>query len=184
MRLFTSTILLIVCFCFYARCNDFVEYEGLRLDLSALTFNRDIIQTIVPALNRTLHAVFPEIIQEGSFGTKIHVKNIKVTYYKINEERFNLTNFEFHYPVYRIKGDFEAIYFHVAFDYVKTWLGISLATGTGTGAVTNVNSEIFVLFNETEPDVIITHPWDIRNFTVTGGGLFRPTLYNRKVHQI
>eukprot|EP01022_Parablepharisma_sp_SALTPOND_P012402 TRINITY_DN1590_c1_g1_i1.p2 TRINITY_DN1590_c1_g1~~TRINITY_DN1590_c1_g1_i1.p2 ORF type:complete len:480 (+),score=39.45 TRINITY_DN1590_c1_g1_i1:3443-4882(+) len=159
---------------------DEVVYEGLRLDMSALTLNRDILATIVPALNRTLKAQFHDLKESGSFWTTLHLTHIRITYYKINEERFNLTGFEYDAPVYKLKGAFESIYFHIAFHYTKTWLGIKVSSGHGSAAVTNVNSEILVLFNETDPDVVIPHPWDIKDLTLSSS-LGAPTSWAKSM---
>ncbi|MDR3737349.1 MAG: hypothetical protein P4L10_17715 [Acidobacteriaceae bacterium] len=135
--------------------------------MSALTLNRDILGVIIPALKLTLDATFPDIEGEGSFGSKKYMKNIKITSYKINEERFDINRYEYVAPTYKLKGSFEAIYFNVEFEYVQTWLGITVSSGPGSAAITNVNSEILVFFNESEPDVQIPHPWDVKNLTIS-----------------
>ncbi len=169
MRYFTSmgALMLVVLFGASAALEE-VWYEGLRLDMSALTLNRDILATIIPALNRTLEARFPDIVQKGSFWSETHLKDIRITYYKINEERLNITGFEYTYPIYKLKGTFESIYFHISFQYIRKVLGVTIGSGHGTGAVTNLNNEILVFFNESDPDVQIPHPWDVRNLTFTG----------------
>ena len=178
--IFSRAILLLAVIAGCAMTLEDVYYEGLRLDMSALTLNRDIISNIVPALNRTLAATFPDMKEAGTFWSELHLSNIKVTYYKIVEDRFNITGFEYKYPIYKLKGGFESIYFHIAFDYKRTFLGFPVATGKGAGAVTNINSEILVLFNESDPDVLIPHPWDIRNMTVTST-LFAPTAWAQRM---
>ena len=159
-------LLLLLFICGIALGTDYVPYGGLRLDMSALTLNRDIISTIVPALNRTRNYVFPAYMEAGSFGTKLKVMYITIPYYKINEELFNMTTFEYKYPIYHLKGAFEAIYFHIDFGYELTWLGIPINTGTGHAAITNLRSEILVFWNESDPDVQLPHPWDICNITI------------------
>ncbi len=144
-----------------------IPYDGLRLDLSALTLNRDILGTIIPALKLTLDAVFPDLQESGSFGASMHVTNIKIKGYNINEERFDMNKYEFVAPTYKLKGGFEAIYFAIAFDYAKKWLGITVDSGSASAYVTNVNSEILVFFNESEPDVQIPHPWEVKNLTMS-----------------
>ena len=164
--LYIAAVLSTLLFC--GEAIETVPYEGLRLDISALTFNRDIIGTIIPGLNRTLEHSFPDIKEAGSFYTELHLTKIKITYYKINEERFDMNKFEYSYPIYKLKGMFESILFHISLEYKETWIGIPIATGTAAGAVTNVDNLILVLFNETDPDVQIPHPWDIKNMTHTG----------------
>ncbi len=150
-----------------AQAVDQITYDGLRLDLSALTLNRDIIGTIVPALNRTLSATFPEFSESGSFWTALHLRGIQIGSYRINEERFDINAYEYVAPVYRLKGSFEAIYFNIAFDYELTLLGIRIDSGRGTAAITNIRSEILVFFNDTDPDVQIPHPWEVKNMTMS-----------------
>jgi len=152
-----------------------VAYEGLRLDMSALTLNRDIIRTITPALNRTLNATFHSMNETGSFWTALHLTNMRITYYKIHEERFDINKYTYNAPTYQLKGAFESIYFHISFHYRETWLGIPISTGQGSAAITNVNNLILVFFNESDPDVQLPHPWDIKNLTM--GGIFAPTTW-------
>jgi len=173
-------ITLFALFFAYAFTVDYVPYEGFRVDLSALTLNRDILGIIIPGLNKTYHHVFNNYEESGSFGTVLKIHDIKITYYKINEERLNITGYEYQYPIYRLKGLFESIYFHLEFLYTVTWLGITVDKGTGKAAVTNLNNEILVLFNETDPDVKITHPWDIVNITLTGT-LYRPSSWIKTI---
>ena len=144
-----------------------VYYEGLRLDMSALTLNRDILASIIPALNRTEQSTFKSYNESGSFGTHLQINNVKIPYFKINEERFDMNRFEFAFPIYKIKGQFEAILFHITFRFHLTWLGIPLVTGTGSAAVTNTRNEILVFWNESDPDVQLPHPWDIKNLTLS-----------------
>ena len=154
---------------------DYASYEGLRLDMSALTLNRDIIGTVIPGLNRTLKATFPDVSEEGSFFTKMRIHNMRITYYKVDEQRFLIDEYEYKAPIYKLKGGFEAIYFHISFHFEETWIGIPICSGTGSGAVTNVNNLILVFFNESDPDVQIPHPWDIKNLTLSS--LFKPTTW-------
>jgi len=154
---------------------DYVPFEGLRLDMSAITLNRDIIASIIPALNRTEHSAFSTYKESGSFGSQLSVSKLKITKYVVNEKRLDLTQYEYTYPIYKIKGTFEAIYFHITFHYQVTWIGIPIDTGTGQAEVTNVNNEILVLWNETDPDVKLPHPWDIKNMTLTS--FIKPTSW-------
>eukprot|EP01022_Parablepharisma_sp_SALTPOND_P019048 TRINITY_DN3201_c0_g1_i1.p1 TRINITY_DN3201_c0_g1~~TRINITY_DN3201_c0_g1_i1.p1 ORF type:complete len:541 (-),score=20.30 TRINITY_DN3201_c0_g1_i1:368-1990(-) len=175
MRSLLYLLVLLMVLCSPVLALEYVSYEGLRLDMSALTLNRDIISTIIPALNRTQHSAFYTYKEKGSFGSELKIKNVKITYYKINEERFDLNSYEYEYPIYRLKGAFESIYFHISFHYEVTWLGIPVNTGTGSAAVTNVKNEILVFWNETDPDVQLPHPWDIRNITLSSW--FPPTKW-------
>lgn len=154
---------------------EYVSYEGLRLDMSALTLNRDILGTIIPGLNRTLQVPFAECHEDGSFFTKLRIHNIRITYYKINEDRFLINEFQYQKPIYTLKGGLEAIFFRITFNYEETWIGIPLAAGTGGADVTNINSLIHVFFNESDPDVQIPHPWDVKNLTLSS--LFKPTAW-------
>ncbi len=144
---------------------DSVKYQGLRLDMSALTLNRDIISTIVPAINMTQHAEFGIYEQEGAFWTKCQVSDVHIVYSKINEDRFDMNSFDYAYPVYRLKGGYESIFFNIEFRYALTFLGITLESGVGEAAVTNVRNEILVFWNSSDPDVQLPHPWDIKNMT-------------------
>jgi len=145
---------------------DHISYEGLRLDMSAATLNRDILSIIIPALNRTLESHYNDIKEPGSFWTELHLKGLKIINYKINEERIDITRFEYNAPIYKMKGSFESILFHISFEFLETWLGIKISSGHGVGIVTNVNNEILVFFNESDPDIAIPHPWDIKNLTL------------------
>jgi len=152
---------------------DFVQYEGLRLDLSALTLNRDILGTIIPALNRTKMAGFGTYKEYGSFWHELRVSNVKITSYTINEHRFDMNSYTYSYPTYTLRGTSEAIYFKISFSYRMTCLGIITNAGTGTADVTNVRNEILVFWNESDPDVLIPHPWDIKNLYLSSW--FPPT---------
>lgn len=112
-----------------AKTTDEVEFEGLRLDFSALTLNRDILSSIIPALNRTRDATFPTIQESGSFFSHLTLSNIKITYYNIFEERFDMSKFEYYNPVYRLHGYGDSIVFHISFDFHETWVGMPISSG-------------------------------------------------------
>jgi len=159
------TLLILATILTLSKTLDHVEYQGLRIDFSALTMNRDIISIITPALNRTLEATFPTITEQGSFWTEFYIHNIRITYYKINEQRFDMNRFTYVKPTYTMHGAFESIFFHLEFMVEKKLFGIPIANSKVTAAVTNTANEIRVHYNESEPDVEIPHPWDIKNMT-------------------
>lgn len=155
------------------------QYEGLRLDMSALTLNRDILGSIMPGLVKTLAHTFADINEAGNFFTHMYLTNIKITGYKINEERFDMNKYTYNGTTYTLQGAFEAIYFHISFNFKETFIGIPINTGHGSGAVTNLNSRILVFFNESDPDVQLPHPWDVKNVTLSS--LFPPTSWCQKM---
>ena len=141
-------------------------YEGLRVDLSALTLNRDIVSSIKPALNRTLNHTFTNLYQGGFLGSILKLSEIKITKPVINEDRLDMVQLNFERPIYTLKGTFGCILFHLSFQYSLTWLGIPLTSGHGTGVVNNMAEKILVFFNESDPDVQLPHPWDVTNITI------------------
>ena len=151
-------------------------YEGIRLDINGLTFNRDILATIKPALNRTKQHTFHNIGESGTLGAYLYIKNIKIQNYSINEDRFAMRRYQYLDPIYHLQGSFEAINFYLSFDYSMTWLGIPLSYGTGKGIVTSVSNEVLVFFNESYPDVQIPHPWDVMNITLPWN-IFSPSSW-------
>lgn len=151
---------------------DTVRYQGLRVDLSAVTLNRDILDCITPALNRTINNTFLDLSDHGAL-TSLYISNIKVTQPHINENLFDIYRFNFTPPIYEFTGEHGCISFQLSFAYEMTFLGLTLSSGTGTGVVNNEAKKIYVFFNETHPDVQIPHPWDVTNIQLTWG-LFTP----------
>ena len=145
---------------------DEIYFEGLRLDFSAFTMNRDILAAIVPAMNRTKNHKFASLHERGSFGSSLYIKNIKIEKGVINEDRLDMMNYSYSYPIYILNGSYEAIYFSLSFHYTMSWIGFPLASGVGSAIISNVENDILVLFNETEPDVKIPKPWDIMSVTL------------------
>lgn len=170
MRHFLSIIIFLAAF---GRTEEQMTYEGLRLDMSALTLNRDIIASFVPALNETYKHNFADVQEAGSFFTHLYISKIKITSYNVIEARFNMTGYVYNPPVYAIVGHQDAIFFDIAFEYRETWLGIPISSGTGKGQIVNVKSSIYVFWNESDPDVQLPHPWDTKNIRLTGS--FAPT---------
>jgi hypothetical protein len=161
-----SLLLLAILASVYAE-EERMEYEGLRLDMSALTLNRDILASFTPALLNVTNHTFADIHESSTF-TKLRIHKLKVDHFIINEERFDMNNFYYTYPIYTIKGTFEAIFFRVHFEFEETFIGIPIHWGKGTADVTNVRSEILVFWNESDPDIQLPHPWDIKNLEMEG----------------
>jgi hypothetical protein len=154
---------------------DQIKYEGLRVDISALTLNRDILACIVPAMNRTLNNTFKSISEHEAF-TSLYITDIKITKPTISEDLFDMDNFTFTPPIYELRGDHGCISFQLSFSYSMTFLGFKISSGSGTSVVNNEANKIYVFFNETHPDVQIPHPWDVTNIKV-GWGLFTPKAW-------
>ena len=163
---------------------EYVVYEGLRVDMSAVTLNRDILRSIVPVMNRTMNHTFKDLTQSGTFGSHLTLTHIKITKPKIIEDRFDITKYTFVNPIYTLHGSDQCIMFDLTFNYYMTWLGIPLASGKGVGVVTNLANKIMVFFNESDPDVQIPHPWDIMNVTLPWGLFLRAELvdYSKSKH--
>eukprot|EP00826_Nyctotherus_ovalis_P042260 TRINITY_DN4325_c0_g1_i9.p1 TRINITY_DN4325_c0_g1~~TRINITY_DN4325_c0_g1_i9.p1 ORF type:complete len:497 (-),score=86.22 TRINITY_DN4325_c0_g1_i9:157-1647(-) len=153
-----------------------VRYQGLRVDLSAVTLNRDILDCITPALNRTINNTFLDLSDHRAL-TSLYISNIKVTTPKVNENLFDIYSFNYTIPpIYELKGQKGCISFQLSFSYAMTFLGFTVASGTGTGIVNNEAKKIYVFFNETHPDVQIPHPWDVTNIHLSWG-LFTPAAW-------
>jgi len=147
-------------------CAEEIIYEGLRVDISALTFNRDILSCIKPAMSRTLKHNFKSLYEHKAL-TSLYIKNIKITKPVISENLFDVYDFNYNAPIYQLNGRPGCIYFHLSFSYSMTFLGLTITSGTGTGIVMNKAEKIYVFFNETHPDVQIPHPWDVSNIIIT-----------------
>lgn len=86
-----------------------------------------------------------------------------------------MSGFVYNAPIYAIRGTQDAIYFNIAFEYKETWIGIPISSGHGKAEISNVKSVIYVFWNESDPDVQLPHPWDVRNLQLTGS--FAPTTW-------
>ena len=158
-------ILLFLALSSFVYTEDEITYEGLRLDISALTMNRDILATLKPAFERTKNHTFEDVRQHDPLSS-LMIKNIHITEAKLNERTFKMEEFKFDYPIYTLTGGTGAMYFKIAFFYTMTWLGLTLAKGKGVGMITNQRNEIMVLYNETDPDVKIIPPWHVTSIEI------------------
>jgi hypothetical protein len=143
-----------------------VMYEGLRVDMSALTLNRDILSCITPAMNRTLNYTFKSLSEHGALSS-LYIKDIKITKPVIDENLFDMYHYTYNAPIYQFNGTAGCIYFQLSFSYSMTFLGFTVSSGTGSGLVKNEAKKIYVFFNETHPDIQLPHPWDVTSIKLT-----------------
>lgn len=156
-----------------------VKYQGLRVDISALTLNRDILACIMPAMNRTLNHTFKSLSEHASL-TSLYINDIKITKPIIEENMFEMETFSYNAPIYQLKSQPGSVRFELSFSYYETFLGFTIASGTGTGYVINMANRIYVFFNETHPDVQLPHPWDVDQIRLSWA-LFPPTQWIEEV---
>jgi len=156
-----------------------VRYQGLRVDLSAITLNRDILSCITPVMIRTLEHNFRSYHEHGTLRS-LYIKDIKITEPIIDEKLFEIDKFTFKPPIYELKGEPNCIRFSLSFKYSMTFLGLTIASGTGSGIVKNDAEKILVFFNETHPDVHIPYLWDVKDIELSWG-IFNPKEWIEKV---
>eukprot|EP00826_Nyctotherus_ovalis_P056594 TRINITY_DN7673_c0_g1_i3.p1 TRINITY_DN7673_c0_g1~~TRINITY_DN7673_c0_g1_i3.p1 ORF type:complete len:469 (+),score=103.73 TRINITY_DN7673_c0_g1_i3:202-1608(+) len=169
-----SILLLLVVFCATARTEE-VVYQGIRVDMCALTLNRDILACITPAMNRTLNHTFRSLSDHAAL-TSLYIGDIKVMQPSINENLFDMNKFTYDPPIYNLSSQSGCVSFTLSFSYEMTFLGLTIASGTGTGVVNNEAKGILVFFNETHPDVQLPHPWDVTNIRLSGS-IFTPAQW-------
>lgn len=158
---------------------DTINYEGLRLDMSALTMNRDILSVLAPAFERVKNHSFPDVREHGILRS-LSIRDIRITEWQLNENLFDMMRFNFAFPIYTLSGDPGAVQFKLAFSFRMTWLGLPLASGGGVGEVNKEKNEILVLYNESDPDVKLLPPWHVTNIRLDWS-LFSPGDWVREV---
>jgi len=156
-----------------------IRYEGLRVDMSARTLNRDIIECITPAMKKVTTKTFKPYHEHDIFSS-LYIEGIKVTHPEIDERFFTMNKFKFSNSIYEVTTREGCVSFYFSFRYFMNFLGFRVASGTGTALIIHKAKKIYVFFNETHPDVQIPRPWDIINLNIAWG-LFTPKAWIRTV---
>lgn len=166
MRYWNILAILLVVFICIAHPVDEVQYGGLRVDLSGVTFNRDILACVIPGLNHTRDRSFKSISQPGPYSAKLNISKIEVTNIVINEDLFDMLRVRYKESVYELNGLSGSISFAIRFEYSVSMLGFIIASDAGSGTISNTVGSIFVLFNETRPNIQIPNSWNISKITI------------------
>ncbi len=164
MRFFTFSLfaaaILLAC-----AADDRIKYSGIRLDLSALALNRDIVRVLGLNIVRTSQSKYSDCTDSHG-STTLTLSSVKVDKCTAAETRFVIGSFKYTKPSYILNSADEAMHCAVSFTYQVT-TGGRRVEGTGTAVVFSRSADIVVIWAKPYPEIRIPEIWNVNRVTMS-----------------
>ncbi len=158
-RTFVITILLAAAFIQLSAAEDRIKYSGLRLDLSALSLNRDIVYVLNKTIQRTMHANYT-VCKDTRGLDHLSIYAIEIVSCGAVSSKFVTNSYKYTKPVYFMSGNPGAIIASFRFQYMLV-NNIIKINGTGYANVYPVRPDIAVTWTKPHPEVKLPDVWTV-----------------------
>ncbi len=163
-RTFFIAILLAAAFIQLSAAEDRIKYSGLRLDLSALSLNRDIVYVLNKTIQRTMHANYT-VCKDTRGSAHLSIYAIDIISCGAVGSKFVTNSYKYTKPVYFMSGNPGAIIASFRFQYLLV-NGSSKINGKGYANIYPIRPDIAVTWTKPHPEVRLPDVWTVDSVKV------------------